>query len=195
LANIGRLVVFGCGGLLALVVVIVVVAALIGGSNQETAVEEKSEQAGEEKSGTGGGAQKADEPTAAIGETLAVGDVAWMVRTARQATTLQDPLGQTREGTFIVVDVNFQNNSDRAVTLDTSSMTLLDSEGRESRADPDMFLFIPPEQQLFLETVNPGVTKQGQAIYTVAPGASGFRLQAGDANLFGGQVGYIDLGF
>jgi hypothetical protein len=121
--------------------------------------------------------------------------VAWTVRTARQATTLQDPFGQTREGTFIVVDVNFQNNSDRAVTLDTYSMTLLDSEGRESMPDPDMFLFIPPEQQLFLETVNPGVVKQGQAIYTVALGASGFRLQVGDANPFGGEVGYIDLGF
>lgn len=105
------------------------------------------------------GAQKEDEPTAVVGETLAVGDVAWTVRTARQATTLQDPFGQTREGTFIVVDVNFQNNSDSAVTLDTTSMTLLGSEGRESTADPDMFLFIPPEQQLFLETVNPGVSK------------------------------------
>ena len=187
--------VFGCGGLFALVVLIVVVGALIGGSNQETAVEERREQGGEEEAGTGEGAQKEDEPTAAIGETLAVGDVAWTVRTARQATTLQDPLGQTREGNFIVVDVNFQNNSDRAVTLDTNSMTLLDSEGRESTADPDMFMFIPPEQQLFLENVNPGVSKQGQAIYTVAPGASGFRIQVGDANPFAGDVGYIDLGF
>ena len=195
MANIGRLVVFGCGGLFALVVLIVVVGALIGGSNQETAVEERREQGGEEEAGTGEGAQKEDEPTAAIGETLAVGDVAWTVRTARQATTLQDPLGQTREGNFIVVDVNFQNNSDRAVTLDTNSMTLLDSEGRESTADPDMFMFIPPEQQLFLENVNPGVAKQGQAIYTVASGASGFRLQVGDTNPFGGEVGYIDLGF
>jgi hypothetical protein len=124
-----------------------------------------------------------------------VGDVAWTVRTARQVTTLQDPFGKTREGTFIVVDVNFQNNSDRAVTLDTTSMTLLDSEGRESRADPDMFLFIPPEWQLFLENVNPGVSKQGQAIYTVGPGAREFRLQVGDTNPFGGDVGYIDLGF
>ena len=88
-----------------------------------------------------------------------MGDVAWTVRTARQATTLQDPLGQTREGNFIVVDVNLQNNSDSAVTLDTTSMTLLDSEGREPTADPAMFLFISPELQLFLENVNPGVSK------------------------------------
>jgi Domain of unknown function (DUF4352) len=195
LANIGRLVVFGCGGLVALVVLIVVVVALIGGSNQETAVEEKREQEGKEEAGAEEGAQKEDEPTAAIGETLAVGDVAWTVRTVRQATTLQDPFGQIREGNFIVVDVSFQNNSDRAVTLDTNSMTLLDSGGRESTADPDMFLFIPPDQQLFLENVNPGVAKQGQAIYSVAPGASGFRLQVGDTNPFGGEVGYIDLGF
>ena len=178
---------------MALVVLGVVVAALIGGSNQETAVEEKREQEGEEEAGTGEGAQKEDEPTAAVGETLAVRDVAWTVRTARQATTLQDPFGQSSEGTFIVVDVNFQNNSGRAVTLDTTSMTLLNSKGRESTADPHMF--IPPEQQLFLENVNPGVSKQGQAIYSVAPGASGFRLQAGGTNPFVGDAGYIDLGF
>ena len=88
-----------------------------------------------------------------------MGDVAWTLRTARQATTLQDPFGQTREGTFIVVDVNLQNNSDSAVTLDTTSMSLLDSEGREPTAEPDMFLFISPELQLFLENVNPGVSK------------------------------------
>jgi Domain of unknown function (DUF4352) len=190
LANVGRLVVFGCGGLLALGVLIVVVVALAGGGgDQKTADEEKKGQGGGEE------AQEKDEPTAAVGDTLAVGDVAWTVRSARQANTLQDPFGQTREGNFIVVDVNFQNNSDRAVTLDTSSMTLLDSEGRESRADPEMFSYIPPEQQLFLENVNPGVSKQGQAIYTVASGASGFMLQVGDTNPFGGEVAFIDLGF
>ena len=58
-----------------------------------------------------------------------------------------------------------------------------------------MFSYIPPEQQLFLENVNPGVSKQGQAIFTVAPEASGFRLQVGDTNPFGGETGEIDLGF
>lgn len=41
-----------------------------------------------------------------------------------------------------------------AATLDTASMTLIDSEGRKSEADPDKFGYI-------LENVNPGVTDKG----------------------------------
>lgn len=35
----------------------------------------------------------------------------------------------------------------------------------------------------------------GQAIYTVAPGSSGFILEAGDTNPFGGENAYVNLGF
>jgi hypothetical protein len=49
LANVGRLVVFGCGGLLALGVLIVVVAALVsGGGDQKTADEEQKAEPVEE---------------------------------------------------------------------------------------------------------------------------------------------------
>jgi len=43
--------------------------------------------------------------------------------------------------------------------------------------------------------MNPGVAKQGTAIFQVAPDASGFRLQAGDAKMFTNENGYVELGF
>ncbi len=49
MATIGRLVVFGCGGLLGLLILIVVLVAVFGGGDRETAVEEKEERAGVEE--------------------------------------------------------------------------------------------------------------------------------------------------
>jgi hypothetical protein len=69
------------------------------------------------------------------------------------------------------------------------------SEGRESNPDPDQFFYVPRDKQIFIDNINPGITKQGQTIFEVAPGASGFQLQAGETNPFTDENGYIDLGF
>ena len=84
--------------------------------------------------------------------------------------------------------------SKEAATLDTASMTLIDSEGRKSEADPDKFGYIPDDRNIFLENVNPGVTDQGQAIFTVAPSATGFELELGDADLLSDEHGTVPLG-
>jgi hypothetical protein len=49
--------------------------------------------------------------------------------------------------------------------------------------------------QISIDNINPGITKQGQSIFKVAPSASGFLLQAGDTNMFKDENGYVDLGF
>lgn len=79
-------------------------------------------------------------------------------------------------------------------TLDTASMTLIDCEGRKSEADPDKFGYIPDDRNIFLENVNPGVTDQGQAIFTVALEATGFELELGDADLLSDDHGTVHLG-
>src|SRR5215217_9509707 len=71
-----------------------------------------------------------------------------------------------------------------AVTLDTVSLTLIDSDGRKFEADTDTSEYVPMNKDIFLEQVNPGVMKQGETICTVAPGASGFILKAGDTDIF-----------
>ena len=95
----------------------------------------------------------------------------------------------------VIVDFLFTNNGDEAVTLDPVSLVLLDAERRKSEPDTDTFGYIPPEQDVFLNQVNPGVTDEGRVIFTVAPDASGFTLRLGDAAIFGGETGLVELGF
>ncbi len=189
-----RLLIFGgigCGGLLVLLVVVIIIGAAIGqGGSDQASSSGSSGSSGQSSSSSGSG-----EKTVSIGEAAMAGDVTWTITNASQANQLTAAFGNPKQGNFVIVDFGFQNNSDKAVTLDTNSLSLKDSNGRESKADPDVFQYVDPNKQIFLKQVNPGVTQQGEAIYTVAPDASGFVLVAGDTNPFGGKEAYVDLGF
>ena len=147
--------------------------------------------------GTGSGTSEDKRPTASIGEPLRVGQVTWTVTSARQATQIEEKnfgkFGDTKRGNFVIIDFSFENNSKEAITLDPVSLTLIDSKGRKSKPDEDVFGYVPSSKEIIYEQVNPGVTREGEVIFTVAPGATGFRLQAGDAVLFTDKSGIVNL--
>lgn len=127
-----------------------------------------------------------------------MGDVSWVVNDARQAQSLQSQfggMGENREGDFVIADFTFTNNGSEAVTLDTVSMVLVDAQGRRFEADPDAFEYIEENRNIFLEQVNPGVSREGTAIFTVAPDATDFTLELGDAAMFSEQTGLVWLDF
>jgi hypothetical protein len=134
-----------------------------------------------------------------IGQPVHVGEVTWTVTNARQVSEIREKgfgqFGETKRGNFVIVDFNFTNNSSEAVTLDSASLSLIDSSGNKSEVDPDYFSYVPTNKQIFLENVNPDVTRPGEVIFTVASGASGFKLQVGDTIPFTDKNGYVDLGF
>ena len=78
---------------------------------------------------------------------------------------------------------------------DLASLSLIDSSGNKSEVDPDYSSYVPTNKDIFLENVNPDVTRPEEVIFTVASGASGFKLQVGDTDMFSDKNGYIDLGF
>lgn len=138
------------------------------------------------------------EETVGIGDPASVGDVAWIVNGARQTQELQSQFGEfgeNKQGNFVIVNFAFTNNSSEALTLDTISLVLIDGQEREFEADTDDFEYVNPDKMIFLEQVNPGVTKEGQAIFTVAPDANDFTLRAGDLEFFSDENAFIDLGF
>ncbi len=147
--------------------------------------------------GTGSGTSEDKRPTANIGEPLRVGQVTWTVTSARQATQIEEKgfgrFGDTKQGNFVIVDFSFENNSKEAITLDPVSLTLIDDKGRKSKPDEDVFGYVPSSKEIIYEQVNPGVTREGEVIFTVAPGASGFRLQVGDAVMFTDKSGTVNL--
>ncbi len=128
-----------------------------------------------------------EESTAGIGEVVEVDDGIWIVTSSRQESQLADQFGgimPPKQGNFIIVDFRFKNDASDSKTLHTAAMKLIDEDGRESDPDTDSFGYIPQEKNVLLEQVNPGVTKEGQVIFSVSPDASGFKLQLRGTSLF-----------
>ena len=135
------------------------------------------------------------EATASIGEPVTVGDVQWTVTDAEKLDELISIKGEYEQGSFVSMDITFSNNSNQDVTLATPFFALIDSEGREF--EPDIgynFTFLFPEENMFVEPLGPGATKEGKLIAEVAPGSSGFRLQVGAARFASNETALIDLG-
>jgi hypothetical protein len=156
------------------------------GVDEQAEPEQKAEPAQEESA-------KA-ESAASIGDPVSVGDAQWTVTDVLQSDMLVSRLG-TEEGNFIIVDVTFSNNSNQDVTLATPFLTLLDGQGREIEADiEDNFLHVYADENMFVDHVKPGATKEGKVIFSVDPDASGLKLQVGDARFASNKTAYIDLG-
>ena len=143
----------------------------------------------------GSGDEEPEPPSVVQGEPLTVGDAVWTVTQARQANQLTAEFSEPEQGNFVIVNFDFTNNGSEPLTVDEGSLAVVDSEGRRNGADPDKFEYIPDDRFMFLENVNPGTTTKGQAIFTVAPDAAGFKLEAGDTAVFSDEVGYVNLGF
>lgn len=189
----GRKILIGCGALSVLAVLMVIfgfiVAALSGGGETTGQGDPGEGNSGEGESG------ETVEQAVAIGEPVEVGDVSWVVNNAQPTSELSAEFMDTLQGNFVVVDFSFTNNGSEAITLDPVSMTLVDDQARRSEPDTDKFGYIPTEMDIFLTQVNPGVTQQGQVVFTVAPDAGGFTLELGDAEMFSDELGSVELGF
>lgn len=112
------------------------------------------------------------------------------MNSAQRATEIKS-FGTKEKGNFVLADVTFINNGKESVTLDTVSLTVIDDQDRASEADSS--LGVRGGDELFLEQVNPGVTKQGTAAFEVAPDAQGLILQVGDSDMFGSELAYVNL--
>jgi hypothetical protein len=129
-----------------------------------------------------------------VGQTATVGNVEWTVTDAYLTNQLKSTFGTQKRGRFVVVDFTFTNYRNEEVTLDPQlHMTLKDSRGREFGPDPDAWEFVPLRLDIFLEPVNPGVSKNGRVIYQVPPDAHGFILTVDDVEFWEDKSAVFDL--
>ena len=133
----------------------------------------------------------------AVGQLAPVGDVEWRVTQAYPTKLLEDSYGidPPKRGNFVVVQFQFANNRAESVTLAQMHMALIDSQGREFEPDVETIGYIPPEKDIFLEQVNPGVTERGMVIFTVAPDAGGFTFRGDDLDFWEDRMANVALGF
>ena len=133
-------------------------------------------------------------PEYSVGQTAQVANVQWRVSDVYLTNLLRSNFGTQKRGRFVVVDFTFTNNRDEEVTLDPElHMVLKDSRGREFGTDPDSWEFMPTNLNIFLEPVNPGLSKNGRVIYQVPLDAWGFTLRLDDVEFWEEESAVFDL--
>jgi RNA polymerase subunit RPABC4/transcription elongation factor Spt4 len=82
------------------------------------------------------------------------------------------------EGKFIVVDAKIVNNDSESRTLDTSMFKVIDTGNREfdviSKAEVMMII---GDKYLFLETLNPGLSRTGTLVFEVPADVTAYSLK------------------
>jgi len=129
-----------------------------------------------------------------VGQTAQVANVTWRVSDAYLTNQLRSNFGTQKRGRFVVVNFTFTNNRDEEVTLDPElHMVLKDRTGREFGTDVDSWEYVPTNLSIFLEPVNPGISKNGRVIYQVPPDAWGFTLKLDDVEFWKDNSAVFDL--
>jgi hypothetical protein len=99
------------------IVFLAIVVAFVGGCGGEeqgvSSVNEADEQSEVEQT-----VEPAEQSTASVGDPVTVGDVQWTVTKAEWSDVLVSRFG-TEEGTFVLLSLDFSNNSNQDIRLAT----------------------------------------------------------------------------
>ena len=184
----------GIPPILGVVAIALLVAVFIGGCGGEEASDSSTDEVAEQDVAEQE-TESAEEPVASVGDTVSIGNVQWTVTEVLRSDIVVSRLG-TEEGDYVIVDVDFRNNSNQDIRIATPFVTLLDSQGREYEADiTDNFLHVYASENMFVDQIEPGGSKEGKIIFTIDdPDASGFKLRVGEARFASNETASIDLG-
>lgn len=134
--------------------------------------------------------------TAKIGETVQDGDLAFTATSVATASSLGNSLTSTKaQGIFYVITLEIENKGKETKTIDSSMITLTDSQDRKfdrSIEGQTAKGLSQGKVDLFLQQVQPGLSVTGDIVFDIPKDATGLKL-AVKSSLFGtGQE--IDLG-
>lgn len=196
----------GCLGLIGIFVLLLIIGMMADDSTTPTA-ENNEETASVESEPTQESSTPATQeevetevtPTATLGMPKRVGDATFTVNSVNTAKEVGSQyLNSQAQGTYLVVNVTYENNENESTTVDTSFFKLkygektYDSDGTASlyanSQDDGSTVFL-------LEQVNPDMSVTGDIIFDVTDevaNATGLQLQV-QTGFFGTETGLITI--
>lgn len=94
-------------------------------------------------------------------------------------------LNEQAQGQFVLVHMTVTNIGDQAQMLNGSNQTLVDTEGREHRADSSAALYLDGSET-FLNDINPGNSVEGIVVFDIPADAEPAAIELHDSMFSGG---------
>lgn len=151
---------------------------------------------------TSGNNQQAQQPTkqeavmAKIGEPVTDGDLSYTVSGMTTAPSLGSSYTKKdAQGLFYIVSLKIENKGKETKTVDSSMLTLMDSQGRKFDRSIEGQTAKGMEQgkvDLFLQQVQPGLSASGDVVFDAPKDATGLTLVVKGSLFSAGNK--IDLG-
>lgn len=124
---------------------------------------------------------------------MKVGDLTVTVKGVTTPKKLTSPFG-TKTGNWVMLNVTIQNGGKEAVTVNYSYFKLLEKDGTEYETDSDALLYIDSDENLFLEKINPKLSKTGKVMFAVPASLKVADLKVKvSAGAFGSKSAEIEL--
>lgn len=162
-------------------------------TDSESATEQEEEATEEDR-------EEGNNEVYGIGDYVEVGKLAYTVHSVETTNILEsdnqfiDPA--TTDGQFVIVEIEAFNNDSETRMVDSSMFKLIDDQGREfnTSTDTDVMMVLDESLNLFLQDINPGISKTGKLVFELPNDVTSYELQVSSGFGFaGGEYATIKL--
>jgi len=204
--KIGKILLWGLG----IFIVLGIIGTIIGDDNGSDQAEPSTSTQVEEASSEAETANKEEDQentqeegnadVYGIGDYVEVGKLAYIVHNVETTDILEsdnefiDPA--TTDGQFVVVEIEAFNNDTETRMVDSTMFKIIDDQGREyeSSSDVDVMMVMDESLNLFLQDINPGLSKTGKLVFELPADVTSYELQVSSGfALAGGEYATIQL--
>lgn len=129
----------------------------------------------------------------AVGDEVTAGGIGVVVNSVEERESFESDNqfidAVTTDGKFIVVDATLTNNASDAKTFSSMMFKIVDEQGRNFEALTDAnLMMILEDQNLFLESVNPGMSRTGVFVFEVPADVEAYSLEISGGLLSGSKT-------
>ncbi|KOR80287.1 hypothetical protein AM232_18810 [Bacillus sp. FJAT-21352] len=166
---------------LGIIIALSVIGSFMGGE------EESSETTVKEKDSTQTKDNKTDSSKETkvykIGDKVKVGKLAYKITNAESMTEIKSNNefieSAKTDGQFLVIDIEAFNNDKEARMVDSSMFKVKDNQGREFEPtnDSDVMMVLEETMDLFLQDINPGISKKGKLVFELPKDSSTYSIE------------------
>ncbi|MEK4538102.1 DUF4352 domain-containing protein [Peribacillus sp. FSL K6-1552] len=167
---------------LGIIIALSVIGSFMGGEEETSDAKVKEADSTQTKDNKTDSSKK-ETKVYKIGDKVKVGKLAYKITNAESMTEIKSNNefieSAKTDGQFLVIDIEAFNNDKEARMVDSSMFKVKDNQGREFEPsnDSDVMMVLEETMDLFLQDINPGISKKGKLVFELPKDSSTYSIE------------------